>query len=93
MGRLLSTLPKILEKNLLLGLDSDNRWHYLHCPPGVDEEVLRDRLRQFISIHLPEWLGLISAGAAIGLGLFALKEIKNTRKELLSIKTNGNEFK
>ncbi len=38
-----------------------------------------------------KWLGLISAGAAIGLGLFALKEIKNTRKELLSIKTNGNE--
>jgi hypothetical protein len=31
---------------------------------------------------LSKWVPLICAGSAIGIGLFALKEIKNTRREL-----------
>jgi hypothetical protein len=33
-----------------------------------------------------KWIPLICAGGAIGISIFALKEIKNTRKELISFK-------
>lgn len=38
---------------------------------------------------LSKWIPLICAGSAIGVSLFALKEIKNTRKELSILKKEG----
>ena len=35
---------------------------------------------------LSKWVPLICAGSAIGISLFALKEIKNTRRELIALK-------
>ena len=35
---------------------------------------------------ISKWVPLICAGSAIGISMFALKEIKNTRKELISLK-------
>jgi hypothetical protein len=35
-----------------------------------------------------KWIGLLAAGTAFGVGLFALREIKNTKKELLNMKSN-----
>ena len=35
-----------------------------------------------------KWIPLICAGAAVGVGIIALKEIKNIRKELILVKTD-----
>jgi hypothetical protein len=35
---------------------------------------------------LTKWVPLICAGSAIGISMFALKEIKNTRRELINLK-------
>jgi hypothetical protein len=35
---------------------------------------------------ISKWVPLICAGSAIGISLFALKEIKNTRRELVNLK-------
>jgi hypothetical protein len=35
-----------------------------------------------------KWVGIIAAGSALGIGIFALKEIRNTKKELLNVKSN-----
>lgn len=39
-----------------------------------------------IMATVSKWVPLICAGSAIGISIFALKEIKNTRKELMSLK-------
>ena len=36
--------------------------------------------------NVSKWIPLICAGGAIGISIFALKELKNTRKELMLIK-------
>ena len=45
--------------------------------------------------NVNKWIPLICAGGAIGVSLFALKELKNTRKELMILKKEstggGNE--
>ena len=38
-----------------------------------------------------KWFAIVAAGSALGMGLFALKEIRNTRKELTNMKKEGNE--
>ncbi len=35
-----------------------------------------------------KWVSIIAAGSALGLGIFALKEIRNAKKELINLKTN-----
>ena len=37
------------------------------------------------------WFALVAAGSALGMGMFALKEIRNTRKEITNLKKEGNE--
>ena len=36
-----------------------------------------------------KWVPLICAGAAVGVSVLALKEIKNVRKELMSLKKDS----
>jgi hypothetical protein len=42
---------------------------------------------------LSKWVPLICAGAAVGVSVMALKEIKNVRKELIMLKKEGNSSK
>lgn len=43
--------------------------------------------------NLSKWIPLLCAGAAAGVSIIALKEIKNVRKELITLKIskNGND--
>jgi hypothetical protein len=45
---------------------------------------------QTASSMLAKWVPLICAGAAVGVSVMALKEIKNVRKELIMLKKEGN---
>jgi hypothetical protein len=40
-----------------------------------------------------KWVPLICAGAAVGVSVLALKEIKNVRKELMNLKKDSSENK
>ena len=52
-------------------------------PPSVMETGIQPKN---VMGGLSKWIPLICAGTAIGVSMFALKEIKNTRKELINLK-------
>jgi hypothetical protein len=41
--------------------------------------------------EIGQWLPLLCAGSAVAIGIFAIKEIKNTRKELALFKKENSE--
>ena len=42
-----------------------------------------------VANNIAKWVPLICAGAAVSVSIFALKEIHNTRKEIMNIKKEG----
>ena len=42
-----------------------------------------------VANNIAKWVPLICAGAAVSVSIFALKEIHNTRKEIINIKKEG----
>jgi len=58
--------------------------------PGVPEIGTAVISPNKVMDSISKWVPLICAGSAIGIGIFALKEIKSVRKELVTIKKEQN---
>ena len=53
--------------------------------PGVATSI-EPLANKNVMATVSKWVPLICAGGAIGISIFALKEIKNTRRELINLK-------
>ena len=62
-----------------------------HVPSNIPQSNITTDTKKLngIASSISKWVPLICAGAAVGVSIIAIKEIKNVRKELITLKAEG----